>query len=135
MLLKRIDHIGIVVDDLREAQAFLERIGLTLVREFVAAERLKGAFYACGDGQIELIEIVEPIERQERLGQDKARIEHIGVELDDLQAGVEVFKGLGISFTTDEVLEVRNTRNLWTDRATCDGVMYQLVQYTGQDAA
>lgn len=60
MRLKRVDHIGVVVDDLAEAADLLSRgfglsLGTTLERD-----QLRAQFYRCGDVSIELIEIVGP---------------------------------------------------------------------------
>jgi len=129
---KRIDHVGVIVDDLDEAKSQLKRLGMTFKREFAAGEQLKGAFYGCGEGEadIEIIEIIEPRERAERLGTGRARIEHVGVEVDDLAATMEALRSLGVAFKSEEPLAVGNTVNVWTTAESCDGIGYQLTQYT-----
>lgn len=129
-MFKRIDHVGVIVDDLDEAKAFLEQLGMSFKREFAAGERLKGAFYTCGDTDLELIEIMDPAERAKRLGDGQARIEHVGVEVEKLAPAVEALRVLGVTFTSDEPLVVGSTVNLWTTAETCDGVGYQLTEYT-----
>ena len=56
-MLKRIDHVGVIVDDLEQARAFLTEMGMRFDRDLVIPGRLRAAFYQCGETQIEVIEV------------------------------------------------------------------------------
>ena len=129
-MFKRIDHIGVVVDDLDEARALLERLGMRLERAQDVPERnVRIAFYHCGDGRIELIEPTTEESRLLRLGDgNQARIEHIGVEVDDVPEIIKAIQGLGIEFTTAAPVPVGPNLNAWTRPETSDGIQFQLVQ-------
>ncbi|GGV58316.1 methylmalonyl-CoA epimerase [Streptomyces longisporoflavus] len=129
-MFKRIDHIGVVVDDLAEARAFLESLGMVLERAQEVPERqVKIAFYHCGDGRIELIEPTTPEARERRLGEGKqATIEHIGVEVDDVPSIMRAVQGLGVELTTSEPVPVGPNLNAWTQPGTSKGIQFQLVQ-------
>nr|WSZ98942.1 VOC family protein [Streptomyces sp. NBC_00857] len=129
-MFKRIDHIGVVVDDLAEARAFLESLGMVLERAQEVPERnVKIAFYHCGDGRIELIEPTTPEARERRLGEgNQAHIEHIGVEVDDVPSIMRAVQGLGVDLTTSEPVPVGPNLNAWTQPATSRGIQFQLVQ-------
>ncbi|OKJ99620.1 hypothetical protein AMK26_26740 [Streptomyces sp. CB03234] len=129
-MFKRIDHIGVVVDDIDEARAFLESLGMRLERAQEVPERnVKIAFYQCGDGRIELIEPTNQESRRRRLGEgNQARIEHIGVEVDDVPRIIKAVQGLGVDFTTTEPVPVGPNLNAWTRPETSDGIQFQLVQ-------
>jgi methylmalonyl-CoA/ethylmalonyl-CoA epimerase len=127
-VLKRIDHVGVIVDDLAEARRFLEDMGLRFDRDLVMPGRLRAAFYACGDTQIEIIEIDEPNERAQRLGDGKARVEHIAFEVDSLATTMAALRGLGVDTTTPDPVAVGDRLNYWTQADTCDGVQYQLIE-------
>ncbi|MER6467995.1 VOC family protein [Streptomyces collinus] len=129
-MFKRIDHVGVVVDDLTEARAFLESLGMVLERAQEVPERnVKIAFYHCGDGRIELIEPTTPEARERRLGEgNQARIEHIGVEVDDVPSIMRAVRGLGVDLTTSEPVAVGPNLNAWTQPATSVGIQFQLVQ-------
>ena len=127
-VLKRIDHVGVIVDDLEEAKRFLTDMGLRFDRDLVLPGRLRAAFYACGDTQIEIIEVDDPAERAERLPEGKARVEHIAFEVDSLSTTMEALKGLGVDTTFPEPTAVGANLNYWTKADTCDGVMYQLIE-------
>lgn len=129
-MFKRIDHIGVVVDDIAEARAFLESLGMQLERAQDVPERnVRIAFYKCGDGRIELIEPTTEESRRRRLGDgNQARIEHIGVEVDDVPRIIKAIQGLGVEFTTSEPVPVGPNLNAWTQPETSDGIQFQLVQ-------
>ncbi|MFJ4715553.1 VOC family protein [Streptomyces sp. NPDC088785] len=129
-MFKRIDHIGIVVDDLAAAREFLESLGMVLERAQEVPERqVKIAFYHCGDGRIELIEPTTPQARESRLGAGRqATLEHIGVEVDDVPTIMRAVQGLGVELTTDEPVPVGPNLNAWTRPATSRGIQFQLVQ-------
>ena len=127
MELRRIDHIGVIVDDLTEAAGLLRSLGLadgpTLERDDLSA-----AFFPCGDVSIEVIEILDPEQRRARLGDGRrARIEHIAIEVDDLDATLRALAALGIRADAPP-REVLGSVTFWTDAETSDGVRYQFLQ-------
>jgi methylmalonyl-CoA/ethylmalonyl-CoA epimerase len=134
-VLNRIDHIGVIVDDLDKARAFLESLGLTLERtEDVPERQVKLAFYHCGDGRIEIIEPTSAQARATRLGEgNEARIEHIGVEVDDVSVAMTAIMGLGVQLTTDSPVPVGPNLNAWTRPETSSGIQFQLVQRDAVD--
>jgi methylmalonyl-CoA/ethylmalonyl-CoA epimerase len=127
-MLKRLDHVGVIVDDLEEASRFLTGMGMQHDRDLEIPGRLKASFYSCGDAKVEVIEISEPAERTQRLGSEKARIEHIAIEVDDLATTVQALEGLGVRTQTTDPIRVGPNINFWTVAETCDGVVYQLLQ-------
>ena len=127
MELKRIDHIGVIVDDLAQAAGLLRSLGLsdgpTLEREDLSA-----AFFPCGDVSIEVIEILDPEQRRQRLGEgQQARIEHIAIEVDDLDATLAALEALGIRADAPP-REALGSLTFWTTAETSDGVRYQFLE-------
>ena len=127
-MLKRIDHVGVIVDDLAQAKQFLTDMGMRFDRDLVIPGRLRAAFYQCGETQIEIIEVDEPEERARRLGDGTARVEHIAIEVDSLSTTLQALRGLGVQTTTPEPMAVGANLNYWTAPETCDGVQYQLIE-------
>ena len=127
-MLKRIDHVGVIVDDLEEAKGFLSELGLRFDRELEIRGRLRAAFYACGETQLEVIEIDEPAERAQRLGGSSARIEHVAFEVDSLSTTMQALRGLGVQTTTADPMALGANLSYWTKAETCDGVQYQLIE-------
>jgi methylmalonyl-CoA/ethylmalonyl-CoA epimerase len=126
-VVKRIDHIGVVVDDLGEARSFLAGLGLQFDHGFDLG-RVEAAFYRLGDVMIEVVEPRTPEERARRLGDATARIEHIAFEVDDLAEAVAAFGRLGIETTRPEPVRQDDIQSFWTAPETSDGVMYQLFE-------
>jgi len=127
-MLKRMDHVGVIVDNLEEAQTFLAGMGLQFNRNLEIPGRLRAAFYDCGEVQIEVIEISEPNERAGRLGSEKARVEHIAIEVDDLQKTLQALAGLGVKPQQPDPIKLGANLNVWTVADTCDGVVYQFIE-------
>jgi methylmalonyl-CoA/ethylmalonyl-CoA epimerase len=123
----RIDHIGVIVDDLDDAGRLLgEGFGL---ERTTTAERddLRLAFYRCGDVSIEVIEMLDPDLRRERLGDGaRARIEHIAFEVPDLEQALTALAALGIEPNAPPLRSGGRTM-IWTDPATSDDIMFQFV--------
>ena len=130
-MLKRIDHIGVVVEDLAAARRFLESLGMELDRELELPEKsLKAAFYRCGDGgQIELIELTTDEARKSRLGEgNRARVEHIAIEVDDISETLDAIRGLGVQIDSERPMPVGKNLNVWTLAETSEGVQYQFLE-------
>jgi methylmalonyl-CoA/ethylmalonyl-CoA epimerase len=127
-MLKRIDHVGVVVDDLDQARKFLAGMGMRHNRDLEIPGRLKASFYTCGEIEIEVLEISEPVERSRRLGSAPARIEHIAIEVDDLGKTLMDLARLGVATQTEAPVKLDKGLNYWTDPETCDGVVYQLLE-------
>lgn len=130
-LFKRIDHIGIIVADLGDHGRWLHDIfGLPITRELdLPKAKLKAAFYGCGGVDIELIELHDPQARRERLGEgNRARIEHIAVEVDDIQEVLRKLAPLGVRTTEPEPRKTGDRMSVWTVAETTGGVSYQFIQ-------
>jgi methylmalonyl-CoA/ethylmalonyl-CoA epimerase len=129
-VLKRIDHIGVIVQDLAKARAFLESLGMELDRELELPERsIRAAFYRCGDGQVEIIELTTGEAGRQRLGDGgRARIDHIAIEVDDLSQTMEAVRGLGVEIDSEGPVPVGRNLNVWTLAETSEGVRYQFLQ-------
>ena len=134
-LFQRIDHVGVVVSDLKEARRWLKEVfGLPFHGSIEVPEgQIRGELYGCGDVDIEVIEVGEPEMRRRRLGNDKrARVEHIAVVVDDLNASLARLATLGVRTTTSEPLRDGNSLTVWTVEETTGGVSYQLIQRNAQ---
>lgn len=128
MKVKRLDHIGIIVDDLNEAKGFMEQsLGLTESHR-VQSPDLEGLFLKCGDIFVEVIEVRNPEMRKTRLGEgQRARIEHLAFEVEDLGQTQALLEGLGVQLTAPPRIS-GGYLTFWTKAETGDGVMYQFMQ-------
>ncbi len=129
-MFRRIDHIGVIVDNLAEARRWMEVFGLPLKRSVdIPQGRIHGEFYGCGNMDIELIEIGDPEARRKRLGEGKrVRIEHVAVDVDDIGATLARLAGLGVTTTAPTPRQLGETLNSWTAEETTGGISYQFIQ-------
>jgi len=137
-VVRRIDHVGVIVADLEEARRWLTEVfGLPLRRSVDVPEgRIRGEFYGCGDVDIEVIEIGDPEVRRRRLGDGaRARIEHIALEVESLRGSLAHLTPLGVRTTTSEPRRVGNALHVWTVEETTGGISYQLIERTSEPAA
>lgn len=128
MELKRIHHIGVIVDDLAEASRLLgQGFGLSVSPADVRPD-LRAAFFQCGEVSVEVIEVTDPVARRARLGEgQRARIEHIAIEVDDLDATLQALDALGVQPKAPPRVSNRYL-TFWTNPDTSDGVMFQFMQ-------
>ena len=127
MELKRIDHVGVVVRGLADPAALLGSLGLELARTNRTGES-SGHYFPCGDASIELIEVHDDEARARRLpeGAD-AVIEHIAIEVDDLEAVHRTLTARGVDVTWPP-FSSGDAMMIWTDAATSGGVQYQFLR-------
>jgi methylmalonyl-CoA/ethylmalonyl-CoA epimerase len=128
-MLKRIDHIGVVVDDLASARRFLEGIGFEHSHDLEVPERgLHASFWKCGDASIELLQMDDQNANRDRLqGESMARIEHICVEVDDIERTVHDMQAKGLQFTSGPSTIGKNT-SVWSQPESSDGYQLQFMQ-------
>lgn len=100
MRLARINHLGVIVDDLDAAiEAFRGKLGLTLSKTEVYAGVLDIAFMPCGETQIELIQPRESDDpAAEYLREHGPGIQHVAFEVDDLESTLAELaeRGVGV---------------------------------------
>ena len=131
----RFDHIGVLVSDLDAACTFARDVlGLgEPATEFRADEYgLSGVFYGLGSGRLEMLRFDEPGDRLPP--GETSRIDHIAVEVDDLDGEMERLAAHGVRFQgpldpapVDTPIELRGRRHVWTRPETSGGVMFQLI--------
>ena len=97
--LKKIDHIGIVVEDLQGAMTdFSDRLGLEC-DEQVALENtgIRIAFYSLGEGQMELVEFQKPIDGMDPIVTRPGKgVHHLAFQVDDIHEAITEMTNKGM---------------------------------------
>ena len=134
----RLDHVGVIVADIVAARQLLEEvIGLELKREHHSTEtRVDAAFLGFDSGPdgalVELVELGDPEARHRRLGPDAvARIEHIAIEVDDVEAARKELRARGIDMRSDRPSIAGTTRSYFTRPETTCGIIFQFLDRRG----
>lgn len=126
----RLDHIGVVVDDLTAVRRFLEDVlGMELmVARSLPAIKVETAFMGYGaEYQVELIELEDPDARGRRLGAAQAHIEHIAIEVDDVLATRNELRRHGIEMQSETPSLNGPTRSFFTRPETSRGIALQFL--------
>ena len=131
--MKRIDHVGVIVADFEEASRLLtDDLGLPRA-DGTTNPGIRTAFFRCGDASIEIIEVLDPESRRVRLGEGaKARIEHIAIEVDDLELVLKTLERLGIRSKAPP-RRSRDYLTFWTDAETSGGIGFQFLSRSSSD--
>lgn len=133
MMLQRLDHVGIQVDDLPEAQAFLENVFGLIATRTIDAPTLgrKAIYFRCGEVEIEVFADTDPTVRKQSLSGRRALIDHIGIQVDNLAATMSTLATSGVRADKRGIVKLGDRLNAWTDPDSCDGVAYQLIEELG----
>ena len=131
-LIKRLGHVGIVVENIDESLRQYER--LFNLKPTVVADALGGkvrvAFVPVGDGEIELL---QPIGQNgplmEYLRTRGTGIHHISLTTDDIEADVNRLRKEGVVFDRDKpTIGAHGTRMIFTVPQSTDNVAIELME-------
>lgn len=118
MIVRSIDH----------AKTFLGKtLGLELVKETHIAGKTRAAFFRCGNCEVEVIEVLADETRQRRLGDNEARIEHIAMQVENLDQVLDHLGGLGGEMDAPPLLHDGDRMSFSLPSSTM-GVRFQFIQ-------
>ena len=131
MELKRVDHVGIAVENLDESVKFYESLGFKASGyEVVAEQKVKVAFLPCGDSELELLESTEPDGPIARfIEKNGPGIQHIAIRVDDIDKALEELKAKEVRLI-DQVPRygAGNERIAFVHPKATGGVLLELTQ-------
>lgn len=122
----RVHHVGVIVDEMTDAVAFLSNILGLKVSDVLDVGPGLVAWAEAGDIHIELIQYSDP-KLQARLGDAPAKIEHIAFHTDDADATYAELASKGVEFAGPPKAW-NDRKSFFTTPESCDGVMYQFRQ-------
>ena len=103
-MIKKVNHIAVVVNDLEEAMHFwVDALGLELShREHVASEAVDVAFLPIGDSKIELLQPVDTESGVARyLEKRGSGMHHICFEVDDIESALQKLKSANVQLINE----------------------------------
>lgn len=98
-LIKKLDHIGIAVNNIDEAlKLYSEVLGLELAgTEVVEEQKVRVAFLPVGDTEVELLESTSPDGPIAKFIESKGQgIQHMAFKVDDIEAAIAEMKEKGM---------------------------------------
>lgn len=130
--MEKIEHIGIAVRNLSEANKIYEALlGNTPYKsEKVESEGVETSFFRCGESKIELLEATNPESPIAKFIEKKGEgIHHIAFAVSDIKAEMERLKNEG--FTLLNEFPKKGADNKWVaflHPKSCNGVLVELCQ-------
>ena len=132
MHVKRIDHLGIAIADVAAAKRLYEDLlGLKLTHEEVVQEQgVRTYFYPVAGVKLELLESVTPDGPIARFLEKRgAGIQHLAVEVDDIEAAIAELKGKGVRMLDETPRRgVEDSRIAFVHPKDTHGVLLELVE-------
>jgi lactoylglutathione lyase/methylmalonyl-CoA/ethylmalonyl-CoA epimerase len=128
-MIKRIDHIGVAVKDLRETIKFLEVLGLKPAKE-LKMQKMKFAFIPVGDGEIELIEPTDPgISIAKFILEKGEGIHHIAMQVEEIEQVMEKLKEKGIKLIDEKPrVGAHGVKIAFIDPKSANGMLIELCE-------
>jgi len=132
LTMRRIDHIGIAVEDLEAAMApYVDGLGMEVDHvEEVPTERVKVAMLPIGDTKLELIEPKDPESAIAKFIERRGPgIHHIALAVEDVAASIESLKAAGVRLIDEEPRPgAGGTRVAFAHPKGFNGVLVELVE-------
>jgi len=130
-MLKRIRHIGIVVDDLKHAvERFSVGLGLNFT-EFIEKEDIgvEIAFAPVGETLIELLHYTKPMQGEGSVvRKQKGAINHICFEVDNLKKTIKYFEQKGLKVAKGYPIRGAHGEVAFFEPSTTEGVLIEICQ-------
>ena len=131
-MLKKIEHIGIAVNDLKASNALFESLlGVAHYKtEAVASERVTTSFFDVGTHKIELLEASDPDSPIAKFIAKKGEgVHHIAFEVENIEAELARLKAEGFELIHETPKEGADNKMIaFLHPKTTNGVLIELCQ-------
>ena len=131
-MIKKIEHIGIAVKDLKKSEELLEKLlgEKTYKTEEVKSEGVTTSFFKVSDQKVELLHATSeesPISKF--IEKRKEGMHHLALHVDSIKNEVERLKGLGFEFiSTTPKKGADNKMIVFLHPKTTNGVLVELCE-------
>ena len=130
--MKKVEHIGIAVKDLNNANALFEKLfnQSHYKVEEVESEGLFTSFFKLGDTKIELLQAIRPESPIARFIEKRGEgIHHIAFEVDDIQSEMERLQAEGFELIHTEAKDGADNKKIcFLHPKSTNGLLIELCQ-------
>lgn len=132
-MVPKIDHLGILVDDIDANRELFELLGLEIgAIEHVPAFGVDIAFIRVGES---LVELVEPVDRDSEIAADLAAAEqtallhHVAFRVEDIETRLAKFRDAGVALADEAPRQGAGGASVaFLERRAANGVRVELVE-------
>ena len=127
----RVDHIGIAVESVTDAEPLLRLLGAEkLVHEEDPTGAFRWAYYLLGDAS--RVELIEPVEGEESfltdfLAERGPGMHHVTLEVADMDAAAEALEAEGVRVV--DRIDYEEWAEAFVSPRNPTGVLFQLMEY------
>jgi methylmalonyl-CoA epimerase len=132
LVFKRIDHIGVAVEDLESSlELYSESLQMDLVhREVVAEQGVEAVLLDVGEGHVELL---CPLGPDTPVGKFLAKkgpgLHHVAYQVSDIDKTLQTLRAAGLSLIDSEPrIGIRDSRVAFVHPRSSGGVLTEIVQ-------
>ncbi len=130
-MIKRVDHIGLVVQSTEESLALLSKLfGFEAEESRTEDEAgFKSTHVSKGDVTFELLEPIGSQGMIQRFLEKRGGgLHHISIQVDDLESEMKRLKEIGVQFSSDEPATVSDTKVVFIHPRSTNGLLIELIQ-------
>ena len=125
----RVDHVGIAVEAIADAEPFLELLGCEKLTEETVEDRFTWAYFRLGDAS--RIEVIEPVAEEgfltEFLDERGPGLHHVTLEVADVAGVVEHLRADGVRVVDHR--EFDDWTEAFVSPSNPTGALFQLMEY------
>ena len=124
-----IDHLGIAVRSIEQAQRLYQALGLTVLKEEEEDEGVRSVMIPLGDSRLRLLEPLDKTTSVARfLEQHGEGVHHVALHVPDLPKAVEALKANGTRLMSDEIkIGAGGHHYVFIHPSSAGGVLVELV--------
>jgi methylmalonyl-CoA/ethylmalonyl-CoA epimerase len=131
-MIKRLNHVGVVVQNLDDTLRIYERIfGLKPATVKTAMEgKARVAFVPVGDGEIELIQPLDPSLPESKFLQTRGQgIHHISLSTNNIESEVDRMRNEGVAFVAEAPrIGAHGVKIIFTKPETTENITVELCE-------
>jgi methylmalonyl-CoA epimerase len=133
-MITRLNHVGVIVNNLDDTLKVYQKIfGLKPATVKTAMEgKARVAFVPVGDGEIELIQPLDPNMPQSKFLETRGQgIHHISLSTDNIESEVDRMKKEGVAFAAEAPrIGAHGVKIIFTKPETTDNITVELCEET-----
>ncbi len=129
-MLKKIDHIGLVVKDMEKAvKSYTEMFGFKVLEKHEGHDgELILAMLALGDIKLEIFQPIKHSSYMSFLEEHGGGVQHISFETDDIVGDTEKLKALGKKLQTEELITYGDATIAYIDPSAAENMLIELIK-------
>jgi len=132
-IVKKINHIAVVVEDIESSLAFWEgALGIKMEKvENVPAQKARVAFLPVGEGEVELVQPTDPDSGTGKFLKDRGGgMHHLCLEVDDIAGMLAQLKEKGVRLINESPLVMEGRKIAFIHPKSASGVLVELYELT-----